>query len=63
MKFFGIFWDLYLKKIKTPLYKGGYEHMAESMRFELMVAFTTQPFQDCTLNHSDNSPSFNIVLN
>ena len=33
------------------------------MRFELMVAFTTQPFQDCTLNHSDNSPSFNIVLN
>ena len=30
--------------------------MAESKGFEPLVALTTQPFQDCTLNHSDNSP-------
>ena len=30
--------------------------MAESTRFELVVACTTQPFQDCTLSRSDNSP-------
>lgn len=30
--------------------------MAESMRFELTVAFTTPPFQDGALNRSANSP-------
>ncbi len=30
--------------------------MAESKGFEPLVALTTQPFQDCTLNRSDNSP-------
>ncbi len=30
--------------------------MAESKRFELLVTFATQPFQDCTLSRSDNSP-------
>lgn len=31
-------------------------YMAESMRFELTVAFTTPPFQDGALNRSANSP-------
>ena len=44
------------KQIKKPLFKGLIDCMAESMRFELMVAWTTQPFQDCTLNHSDKTP-------
>ena len=30
--------------------------MAESMRFELTVAFTTPPFQDGALNRSANAP-------
>lgn len=36
--------------------------MAERKRFELLVAFTTQPFQDCTLNRSDNAPMLIILL-
>ena len=35
--------------------------MAESKGFEPLVAFTTQPFQDCTLSRSDSSP--NVLFN
>lgn len=31
--------------------------MAERMRFELTVAFTTPPFQDGALNRSANAPN------
>ena len=33
-----------------------YYKMAETEGFEPSVAFTTQPFQDCTLSRSDKSP-------
>ena len=38
--------------------------MAERMRFELTVAFTTPPFQDGALNRSANAPIVkNIIQN
>ena len=36
--------------------------MAESMRFELTVAFTTPPFQDGALNRSANSPRLPLLF-
>lgn len=45
-----------LSNKKSPMSLGRYSSMAESMRFELMVGLTTQPFQDCTLSHSDKTP-------
>ena len=36
--------------------------MAERMRFELTVAFTTPPFQDGALNRSANSPRLPLLF-
>ena len=36
--------------------------MAERMRFELTVAFTTPPFQDGALNHSANAPRLLLLF-
>lgn len=44
------------RKTKNPIEMGFTFSMAESMRFELTVAFTTPPFQDGALNRSANSP-------
>ena len=41
---------------KKVLYSRTEISMAESMRFELMVAFTTPPFQDGALSRSASSP-------
>ena len=48
--------------IKKTSRMGRILSMAESMRFELTVAFTTPPFQDGALNRSANSPRLPLLF-
>lgn len=54
--------DFQSASIKKTSRMGRILSMAESMRFELTVAFTTPPFQDGALNRSANSPRLPLLF-
>ena len=56
MEFGGLFRTKKSKSSPEPRFKHKTKCMAEGRGFEPPVAFTTRPFQDRTLDHSDTLP-------